>query len=560
MNTLIENSSPVFSVKKYLKKFDLTGVKYHPRIFKQKKYVSIPGSIITIISFAILIYRIIISIESMLNKKNFQVSTERETELNENFTVSNLSLQVCLMSTKFFSREGVFTNYYIEIKGEKTTKEIIKGYDINCYYYDFNGSTFLTNDDFFNNLKSYIAYFSVPANVSYYDVLLFYNITYINPNDYVHPIKVKQETIILGALEANAKDVVFHMDKIRVIHKNKLFSLFYESINLKEENYSSLSSYTISPDTGRYYDLRINIEYSGWTTTYEFIGYDFEEELSSIGGLISIISIIQRFFGRFINKLFLNWEIKEYTQYSEISYNALISNSKIYKKLGFKGLSETQIKQVDKNNKFNENTELNLKDEKINTFEMNNNIINKNIINPNNTIVVKNNFEKSLTDNLLVGKNNNLLINKNSLNNQNKLFPGGRILNLIDKNSSLYKSNNNKTIIEESNLNILNPNNKKSSTQTISLVKNKIYSEYKQFNKILDYYIIYQTIKDVNLLKLLCLNQNNAQLFYKYRYKNINISVLDNLMEKEIKNFNLNEGVSFFDNVYEKINVLNSFH
>ncbi len=501
MNTLIENSSPVFSLKKYLKKFDLTGVKYHPRIFKQKKYVSIPGSIITIISFAILTYRIIISIESMLNKTNFQVSTERETELNENFTVSNLSLQVCLMSTKFFSREGVFTNYYIEIKGEKTTKEIIKGYDINCYYYDFNGSTFLTNDDFFNNLNSYIAYFSVPANVSYYDVLLFYNITYINPNDYIHPIKVKQETIILGALEANAKDVVFHMDKIRVIHKNKLFSLFYESVNKKTKQYSTLSSYTINQDNGRYYNLKLTIEYTGWVNTYTFIGFDLEEEICSIGGLISFVSVIQRFFGRFLNKFFLDREIRKYTNYSEISYNALIGNSKLSKSYG-------------------------------------------------NTINIKTTND-NLTNLKMVDKtNSNIFIFKN---NQNKIFPG-KLINLINKNSIIPH----KTIIEP-----IQQNSNLQLNEKRTIIQNKINynynSEYYQFQNMLDYYIIYQMIKDLSLIKLLCLDSNTAQIFFKFRYKKLNLHYIDYILEKENKNINLSEGNLFFDNLYEKVNVLNSF-
>ena len=87
MNTLMENISESFSLKKWFKNLDMTGVKYQPNIFKTKKYNSISGTIITLISFFIIIYRIIMSIKMILNKTNFKVTTERDTELNENFTV-----------------------------------------------------------------------------------------------------------------------------------------------------------------------------------------------------------------------------------------------------------------------------------------------------------------------------------------------------------------------------------------------------------------------------------------------------------------------------------------
>ena len=49
MNTLMENISESFSLKKWFKNLDMTGVKYQPKIFKTKKYNSISGIIITLI-------------------------------------------------------------------------------------------------------------------------------------------------------------------------------------------------------------------------------------------------------------------------------------------------------------------------------------------------------------------------------------------------------------------------------------------------------------------------------------------------------------------------------
>ena len=502
MNTLIENTSESFSIKRWFKNLDMTGVKYQPKIFKARKYNSISGTIITLISFFIIIYRIIMSIKIILNKTNFKVTTERDIEINQNFTVYDLDLQVCLLSTKLFKIEGVFTNYYENVKATMSSFPISNTYSLPCYFYNFYNITFNHTGELFNSLNSYNAYFTVPDEASHYDVFVIFNITYVNPNDYFKPIKLKPEYIILGALDSYPKDVVINLDKINIIHQNKLFSLFYESVNKKEEQYSSFSSYTINQDNGRYYNLKLSIEYSGWVTTYSFIGFSLEEEICSIGGLISIVSVIQHFLGRFLNRFFLDREIRKYTKYTEISYNALIGNNKL-------------------NKSFAKN---------INIKSTNENLTNLKII------------DKS---------NSNIFLFKN---NQNKVF-SGKLINLINKNSIIPQ----KTIIEPTQQNSNLQLNEKTKMSNDIKINNNYNSEYYQFQNMLDYYIIYQMIKDLSLIKLLCLDSNTAQIFFKFRFKQINLPYLDFILEKENKNVNLSEGNLFFDNIYEKVNVLNSF-
>ena len=502
MNTLIENTSESFSIKRWFKNLDMTGVKYQPKIFKARKYNSISGTIITLISFFIIIYRIIMSIKIILNKTNFKVTTERDIEINQNFTVYDLDLQVCLLSTKLFKIEGVFTNYYENVKATMSSFPISNTYSLPCYFYNFYNITFNHTGELFNSLNSYNAYFTVPDEASHYDVFVIFNITYVNPNDYFKPIKLKPEYIILGALDSYPKDVVINLDKINIIHQNKLFSLFYESVNKKEEQYSSFSSYTINQDNGRYYNLKLSIEYSGWVTTYSFIGFSLEEEICSIGGLISIVSVIQHFLGRFLNRFFLDREIRKYTKYTEISYDALIGNNKL-------------------NKSFAKN---------INIKSTNENLTNLKIIDKSNT---------------------NIFLFKN---NQNKVF-SGKLINLINKNSIIPQ----KTIIEPTQQNSNLQLNEKTKMSNDIKINNNYNSEYYQFQNMLDYYIIYQMIKDLSLIKLLCLNSNTAQIFFKFRFKQINLPYLDFILEKENKNVNLSEGNLFFDNIYEKVNVLNSF-
>lgn len=82
-----------------------------------------------------------------------------------------------------FSRKGILKIIMKKLRNQ-TKIDIIAGYEFQCYYYNFSNMSFLINNDFFNSLKIFITYFSVPDNSSYYDFLIFYNISYINPNDY----------------------------------------------------------------------------------------------------------------------------------------------------------------------------------------------------------------------------------------------------------------------------------------------------------------------------------------------------------------------------------------
>ena len=68
----------------------------------------------------------------------------------------------------------MFTNYIEEVYSNKTNFEIMKGYYIPCYNYDFNNSSFLiTNEVFESSLNSFNAYFNVPDDSFYFFFLLY---------------------------------------------------------------------------------------------------------------------------------------------------------------------------------------------------------------------------------------------------------------------------------------------------------------------------------------------------------------------------------------------------
>ena len=235
--------------------------------------------------------------------------------------------------------------------------------------------------------------------------------------------------------------------------------------------------------------------------------------------------IIQSFLGKFINNYFLDKEIRYHTQFSEKSYNAVINITKT-NKYSMKSFSI-----------------LNSDVENLNLSK------NKNITTDNNNPYI----EKVKSETLLIKHNNTIT----------QIKPINKILKkMINKNAI---KDNKKMIEDNSNINILNSNknnNIKYHSNFIFKKKTKKLSEYKQFIQILDYYVIYQIIKDVNILKLLCLNNITAQIFYKYRHRNINVSNLDYIMEKETRikvNTNLNDDNSLFNNINEKLILLNSY-
>ena len=131
----------------------MKGVKFQPKIYLNQNICFNSRVIITLTSFFILIYRIIILINTRLNRTNFKVTTEKDIELNKTFTVNNLNIQIYLLAEKEFTNKVMFTNYIEEVYSNKTNFEIMKGYYIPCYNYDFNNSSFLITNEVFESFK-----------------------------------------------------------------------------------------------------------------------------------------------------------------------------------------------------------------------------------------------------------------------------------------------------------------------------------------------------------------------------------------------------------------------
>jgi hypothetical protein len=77
--------------------------------------------------------------------------------------------------------------------------------------------------------------------------------------------------------------------------------------------------------------------------------------------------------------------------------------------------------------------------------------------------------------------------------------------------------------------------------------------ETNQFQKIIDYGYIYQTLKDNILLILLSLNTEKAKIFFEKRKKCINILRL----EKEMFYLSHSTNVNIFDKLQNKIDLIN---
>ena len=77
----------------------------------------------------------------------------------------------------------------------------------------------------------------------------------------------------------------------------------------------------------------------------------------------------------------------------------------------------------------------------------------------------------------------------------------------------------------------------------------KIYeNEYYQMTKYIDYSFFYQTLKELKIIEMLCLNEHNAQYFYNFRNEIFDIYELDQLLERaSILNIESKEGNKIFN-------------
>ena len=153
----------------------------------------------------------------------------------------------------------------------------------------------------------------------------------------------------------------------------------------------------------------------------------------------------------------------------------------------------------------------------------------------------------------------NIIVAANKIKNDTSDVPlneGGNInlINVYNRNNlkkiDLNKVTKNKE--ENQNPSVKNKENIQSKIKVNSSKKKiKILNEENEFNKTMDWINIYSAIKELKLLELLLLDEDNCQIFFSAKSKVINIEKLSNEMESRTNKKTL------FSDMNEKIYLLN---
>jgi len=519
-----------------ISKIDLFGVNYTPTLFSNHKNKSIIGAFLTIILIFLAIAKITFTIFHIINKDKFTYKHEILTDIDNYINVSSFYISICADDT-FSVTNNLIThnitqeNFSSSSEAEYIPRDNITGYE--CLKYDLENFT-LKDSDLEINQTSIYYMFRVEKNDtnSFFNLRFDFPKIYTSIENYEHPIGNRTVHAFINSAYSKGKALKIYLDKLQVKYQNSYgFGIFKEPISVK--NYSILNSYEIQDNLGifSYYGYNtIEVFYSGWTQSFTFIGYDIEEEISSIGGFLNVCFVILGFIGGAINKIFLTYSIKRNLQTdfkasftdnisnktnknnfnSTSQNNNLIGNSSshINGLSNFKEISKNifgsnsnQIIHFNINNKLNENTNTNTNGNlNTNTFnEINDNKINK-----------KEYIKKPILINIRTFNNNN--------NNNNNI----KLENDIEKKCTFFKNEINGI----NNINI----RKVDSTFSRNIhftSKRFIVSEVNQFLNSMDYGLIYNLIKDVILLEFLVLSPRNAKLFYQLRTAPFNLFELD---------------------------------
>lgn len=155
------------------------------------------------------------------------------------------------------------------------------------------------------------------------------------------------------------------------------------------------------------------------------------------------------------------------------------------------------------------------------------------------------NYNLSTVSNYNIKKNFDTVNLKNVTFRNNKSFKN----NFLDKKSVIQSQND--INISSTHNNLLNENN--FNFRFIENSEQVSKFETRQFQKILDYGYIYQSMKDIILLILLSLNTEKAKIFFDKRKKCLNILRL----EKEMHNLSHSQNINVFDKLKDKIELIN---
>ena len=504
---------------------DLFGVKYSPTLFSNDKNKSIIGAILTIILAFLAIGKIILTIYHIIKKDKFRYKHETFTDIDNYINISNFHISICA-DDSFSVIDNLIThnitqeNFSTYSEGELIPRDNITGYE--CLKYDLENFTLKDSNLELN--QTYIYYmFRVEKNNtnSFFNLRFDFPKIYPSIKNFKNPLGNRTSHAFINSAYSKGKALKVYLDKLQVKYQNRYgFGIFESPATVK--NYTILNSFEVIDNLGlfSYYGYNtIEVFYTGWTQSYTFIGYDIEEEISSIGGFLNVCFVILSFIGGMTNNLFLTASIKRNLQTDfKASFRTNTNTSKKSNKVNVNSNSQNQHLIGNSNSQFSPIH--NLKEIQKNNIGLNTNNTNVNTntnLNSNNYYEINENRENKES---YIKKP--LLINIKSINNKTNEQRDN-----IDIYSQYFKNE----------INIKNDYNIRKVDSTFSrnihfTSKRFIVSEVNQFLNSMDYGLIYNLIKDVILLEFLVLTPRNAKLFYQLRTAPFNLFDLDEQLSK----------------------------
>ena len=324
----LDNLHNLLNLLKYI---DIFGVEFNSSIFSRKEYRSFSGVILTIILLVLAICKIKVLVSQTNNRTNFNVVKEKDILSGEKQNISMLYITFC---SKLFS-DG--TSYPGEICDNKDIplafpeyNEIISN-QTESYCYSYNLTNFTLSigtpeSGFTKKIKTlYGSVFGLLSSDT--ELKIYIDEVFIKSSDYFNPVCHRNYPIVIDVNYPQTLDL--YLQTIQAKYKNT----YGFGFSKYEPNYKNYTTYYSNRVLGRgeyksVTDFKFTIQHSDWITTYTFNGFNLDTVISELGGYIIICFIVLNFIGTFINYFLLQY-------YISINLNkGIIKNDSLKSKIG----------------------------------------------------------------------------------------------------------------------------------------------------------------------------------------------------------------------------------
>ena len=482
-----------YDIQNYtLMDLDFFGISIRPNFFYHKTYKTILGLVLSFGFVILVIWEFSLKIID-LTGENYSFIETSQSLIYKKYIMPSFNISICASKTSlkmdfyYFGYFQISKNYFPYYQEEIEMADLYNA-TYTCYSY------YLNNSEFFNTGNPYdTTWGKMSIGESYIgeeeepnNLNFFIVISELFPeNEKFYKRKLISKTQIYEIENVNSNN--FEMTIIFDSYNLKEKTRFFGfEVNSKEKNYTIVNNVEIQKIKRNEYEMnsKIKIQYSGINITKMLIYFKLEHILGELGGFCFLFHSIFQ------------------------TLVEIFSQNKVKKGI---------ITQIEKNHEIRQTLgKLRTEDK----FELRKKTLiftEKNIDNAKKEL---NETNKKLSFSI-----------KNTDNSHSLILPKHKSL-LTSINYKLPKKNN---YIKEITSSVIN--------------SKKIYeNEYYQMTKYIDYSFFYQTLKELKIIEMLCLNEHNAQYFYNFRNEIFDIYELDQLLERaSILNIESKEGNKIFN-------------